>query len=115
MGGGLKLVLIGGAIGLGAAMLVAPVLGSLLFGIRPMDVVAFTTMPLILGLVALAAGVRARASGERGGSSSRPEIGVGGFLGVAPVDLQRGSRVSGAISPSCNVIESLPWRDSACQ
>ena len=55
MSGGLKLVLIGAVLGLGAALLVAPVLASLLFGIRPMDVVAFTAMPLILGIVALAA------------------------------------------------------------
>ena len=45
MGGGLKLVLIGVILGMGASLLAAPILASLLFGIRPLDIVAFTAMP----------------------------------------------------------------------
>jgi predicted permease len=55
MGGGLKLVAVGGALGVLAALALAPALGSLLFGVRPMDVVSFTVMPLVLALVAITA------------------------------------------------------------
>lgn len=55
MAGGLRLVAFGGAVGLVAALLLAPVLSSLLFGIRAVDLVAFTAMPLLLGVVAIVA------------------------------------------------------------
>ena len=61
MGGGLKLVAIGGLFGLVLSLLLAPLIGSLLFGVQPMDVVAFTVMPIVLGIVAaLAAYIPAR-------------------------------------------------------
>ena len=52
MGSGLKLVAVGGAVGIVGALALAPVLGSLLFGVQGRDVVAFTAMPLILLTVA---------------------------------------------------------------
>ena len=52
MGSGLKLVAVGGAVGLVGALALAPVLGSLLFGVQGRDIVAFTAMPLILLTVA---------------------------------------------------------------
>ncbi|HEY7820536.1 MAG TPA: FtsX-like permease family protein, partial [Vicinamibacteria bacterium] len=52
MRSGLKLVVIGGILGIGGAFLMAPALANLLFGIRPTDLVAFIAMPLVLALVA---------------------------------------------------------------
>jgi len=52
MGSGLKLVAVGGAVGLVGALALAPVLGSLLFGVQGRDIVAFTAMPLLLLTVA---------------------------------------------------------------
>jgi putative ABC transport system permease protein len=52
MAGGLKLVALGAVIGLGASLVAAPVLAGLLFGVRPLDAVAFTVMPLVLMTVA---------------------------------------------------------------
>jgi ABC-type lipoprotein release transport system permease subunit len=55
MSSGLKLVAVGGAIGIVAAVLVAPLLGSILFGVQGRDIVAFTAMPFILFAVAAVA------------------------------------------------------------
>jgi predicted permease len=61
MGGGLKLVAVGAGLGLVGALLLAPALSGLLFGVDPTDAVSFTLMPLILGSVAvLAAYIPAR-------------------------------------------------------
>jgi ABC-type antimicrobial peptide transport system permease subunit len=61
MGGGLKLVAVGAVLGLVGALLLAPALSGLLFGVDPTDAVSFTLMPLILGTVAvLAAYIPAR-------------------------------------------------------
>ena len=51
----LKLVLVGGAIGLAASLIVARLLGGLLFGGETFDPVTFVAVPLVLGLTALAA------------------------------------------------------------
>jgi predicted permease len=53
MRSGLKLVILGGILGIGGALVMAPALANLLFGIRPTDVVAFVGMPLVLGAVAV--------------------------------------------------------------
>jgi predicted permease len=53
MRSGLKLVLLGGVLGVGGALLLAPALANLLFGVRPNDLVAFIGMPLVLGAVAV--------------------------------------------------------------
>ncbi len=55
MRSGLKLVLLGGAVGLGLAALFARGLEGLLFGVRGVDPVTFATVPLALAAVALAA------------------------------------------------------------
>jgi putative ABC transport system permease protein len=55
MAGGLRIVAVGAVIGVGASVVAAPALASLLFGVRPVDVVAFTVMPLILMVVAVSA------------------------------------------------------------
>ena len=48
-------------LGLGLSLLLAPMLASLLFGVEPVDVVAFASVMLVLGLVAsIAAYVPAR-------------------------------------------------------
>ena len=61
MGDGMKLVAIGALTGLAVSLLLAPALASLLFGVKPVDAVAFTVMPLVLGLVStLAAYLPAR-------------------------------------------------------
>ncbi|TDI46701.1 MAG: ABC transporter permease [Acidobacteria bacterium] len=52
MSSGLKLVAVGGVIGIVAAILIAPLLGSILFGVQGRDIAAFTAMPLILFAVA---------------------------------------------------------------
>ena len=54
-GAGMKLVALGGAIGLVVAAAVARLLSSLLYGIPPLDPVTFVGVPVVLGLVALAA------------------------------------------------------------
>ena len=61
VGEGAKLVAIGVAIGLVAAMAVTRVLTSLLFGVAPTDAVTFLVVPLVLIVVAVgAAAVPAR-------------------------------------------------------
>ena len=52
---GLRLVVLGGAAGLVAALLLSRVLKSLLFGIGPHDPVSFIAVTLLLALVAVAA------------------------------------------------------------
>ena len=52
---GMALVVVGMAIGLGAAWFLATVLASFLFEVEPRDPVAFTTVSIVLALVALAA------------------------------------------------------------
>jgi len=53
--GGMKLVAVGGVIGLGLALLTTRVLQGFLFGIAPLDPVAFLAVPALLGGVALLA------------------------------------------------------------
>jgi predicted permease len=55
MGGGLRLVMIGGAIGLLASAAAAQLLGGLLFDVAPMDPVTFGAVPLVLGGAAVLA------------------------------------------------------------
>jgi putative ABC transport system permease protein len=52
---GLRLILIGGAIGLAAALVLSRVLQSMLFGVSPRDPVSFAAVTLLLALVSLAA------------------------------------------------------------
>ena len=54
-GGGMKLVAIGGAVGLLAAAALAQLLSRLLYGVPPLDPLTFVGVPLVLGAVALAA------------------------------------------------------------
>jgi ABC-type antimicrobial peptide transport system permease subunit len=54
-GEGLRLIVLGGAVGLGAALAAAQLLKSMLFGVGPRDPAAFVAVALLLGLVALAA------------------------------------------------------------
>ena len=61
VGGGMKLVCIGGAIGLIAAFLISSVLRGFLYGVELLDPVAFLGVPaLLLGVALLAAYVPAR-------------------------------------------------------
>ena len=48
----LRLVLIGGAIGVAASLLAARFLAALLFGVATFDPVALTSAPLVLGIAA---------------------------------------------------------------
>jgi putative ABC transport system permease protein len=58
---GLRLVLVGGAIGVGGSLLAARFLATLLFGVWTFDPVALTVAPLVLGVAAwLAAYLPAR-------------------------------------------------------
>jgi predicted permease len=54
-GEGLRLIVLGGTVGLGAALAAAQLLKSLLFGVGPRDPAAFAAVALLLALVALAA------------------------------------------------------------
>ena len=54
-GSGLRLVAVGGAIGLVAALLVARALSNLLFGIGAFDPLTFFAVPVVLGAIALVA------------------------------------------------------------
>jgi predicted permease len=54
-GDGLRLIALGGIVGLGAALAAAQLLKSLLFGVAPHDPAVFAAVALLLGLVALAA------------------------------------------------------------
>ena len=54
-GGGMRLVAVGGALGLVASAALAQLLSRLLYGVPPVDPVTFTTVPLVLGGVALLA------------------------------------------------------------
>jgi predicted permease len=54
-GEGVRLIVLGGAVGLTAALASAQLLKSLLFGVGPRDPVSFIAVALLLGLVALAA------------------------------------------------------------
>jgi putative ABC transport system permease protein len=53
--GGMRLVLVGGVIGLGVSAVVAQALARLLYGIPTLDPVTFLGVPLVLGGVALLA------------------------------------------------------------
>ncbi|HXV62204.1 MAG TPA: ABC transporter permease [Vicinamibacteria bacterium] len=53
MGSGMRLVVLGGVLGLAASLAIAPALSSLLFAVEPVDLVAFTVMPVVLLVVAL--------------------------------------------------------------
>ena len=55
LGEGMRLVAVGGAVGLIAALAVSRVLKSLLFAVGPHDPVSFIAVTLLLTLVALAA------------------------------------------------------------
>ena len=55
LGQGVKMAVIGVALGLGAALLVAPVLESLLFGVRPLDAPTFAAAAAVVIAVTLAA------------------------------------------------------------
>jgi putative ABC transport system permease protein len=50
---GMRLVLIGVAIGIAAALWLTRLIAGFLFGVQPLDPLAFTTMPLLLSAVAL--------------------------------------------------------------
>ena len=52
---GMRLVLVGIAIGIGSAFGLTRLLASFLYGVKPFDPMAFTAIPLVLGCVALAA------------------------------------------------------------
>ena len=49
---GLRLVLVGGAIGVAVSLLAARLLATLLFGVGAFDPVAMTAAPLVLGVIA---------------------------------------------------------------
>jgi putative ABC transport system permease protein len=69
--GGVRLTLIGGAIGLALALALAQLLQGLLFGVRALDPVTFLTVPLVLlGVALLAAWVPARRAGRVDPSSA---------------------------------------------
>ena len=55
MGGGMKLVALGGGVGLVLSVLFVQLLGGLIYGVGTFDLVAFSVVPLVLGAVALAA------------------------------------------------------------
>ncbi len=55
LGQGLRLVLIGGAIGLAAALVLSQVLQSVLFGVSPRDPLSFAAVSVLLALVAFVA------------------------------------------------------------
>jgi len=54
-GEGVRLIVLGGVLGLGAALATAQVLKSLLFNVQPHDPTSFVAVTLLLALVALAA------------------------------------------------------------
>jgi ABC-type lipoprotein release transport system permease subunit len=54
-GEGVRLIVLGGAVGLTCAFAAAQMLKSLLFGVEPHDPAAFVSVTLLLGLVAMAA------------------------------------------------------------
>jgi predicted permease len=54
-GEGVRLIALGGVVGLGASLAAAQLLKSLLFGVGPRDPAAFAAVALLLGLVALSA------------------------------------------------------------
>jgi ABC-type antimicrobial peptide transport system permease subunit len=63
--GGLRLVLIGAAIGLALATALAQLLQGLLFGVRAFDLITFAAVPLVLlGVALLAAWIPARRAGR---------------------------------------------------
>lgn len=65
LAGGLRLVVIGAALGLVAALLLARLLQGLLFGIRAIDPVTFVVVPLVLvGVAFVAAWLPARRAGN---------------------------------------------------
>ena len=55
MRGGMKLVAVGGVIGLVLSALSAQLLGGLLYGVKASDPIAFGLVPVVLGAVALLA------------------------------------------------------------
>jgi putative ABC transport system permease protein len=52
-GQGLRLALIGTAIGVGASMLTTRALGQLLFGVSPLDLTSFCSSVILLGLISV--------------------------------------------------------------
>jgi ABC-type antimicrobial peptide transport system permease subunit len=52
---GMRLVLIGIVIGIGSAFGLTRLLASFLFGVKPIDPVAFTAIPILLSCVAMLA------------------------------------------------------------
>jgi len=55
VGGGMAIILVGLAVGVGAALVLTRLLSSMLFGVRPEDPLTYIAVVLLLGLVALAA------------------------------------------------------------
>jgi ABC-type antimicrobial peptide transport system permease subunit len=55
VGQGMALAVVGLVIGLGAALGLAQVISSFLFGVKARDPLAFTAVPILLALVALVA------------------------------------------------------------
>jgi putative ABC transport system permease protein len=55
VGQGILLALIGGVLGVAAAFGVTRYLGSLLYGVRPVDAMTLTAVPILLFVVAVAA------------------------------------------------------------
>ena len=55
MRGGLKLVVVGGVLGLAIAVAVVRLLGGLLFEVSVLDLLTFLAVPLVLGAAALLA------------------------------------------------------------
>ena len=55
VGEGVRLIVLGGVLGLGAALATAQLLKSLLFGVGPHDPATYAAVALLLALVALAA------------------------------------------------------------
>jgi ABC-type antimicrobial peptide transport system permease subunit len=55
VGEGVRLIVLGGVVGLGAALATAQLLKSLLFNVGPRDPATFAAVAMLLGLVALAA------------------------------------------------------------
>ena len=65
MGGGMKLVALGGGVGLVLSVLFVQLLGGLIYGVGTFDPLAFGVVPLVLGAVALtAAWIPARRAGR---------------------------------------------------
>jgi len=55
LGDGLKTTLVGGAVGLGAAVLVTPLIASELYGVHPLDPATFIAVTVVTLTVSIAA------------------------------------------------------------